>query len=97
VNLQGKTLAFVLPILESVTNGKAKESNAKTKETNGNAKESRKGGYGGTPKPSVLVLLPTRELACQVGTAAICTCACIAGWMLFCCLLCVGCCALGEC
>ncbi|RHN81932.1 putative RNA helicase [Medicago truncatula] len=63
---QGKTLAFVLPILESVTNGKAKETNAKTKETNGNARESRKGGYGGPPKPSVLVLLPTRELACQV-------------------------------
>lgn len=53
---QGKTLAFVLPILESVTNGKAKETNAKTKETNGNARESRKGGYGGPPKPSVLVL-----------------------------------------
>jgi ATP-dependent RNA helicase DDX21 len=78
VNLQGKTLAFVLPILESVTNGKAKETNAKTKETNGNAKESRKGGYGGPPKPSVLVLLPTRELACQVATTTICNCACIA-------------------
>ncbi|WJX14634.1 DEAD-box ATP-dependent RNA helicase 7, variant 2 [Trifolium repens] len=47
---QGKTLAFVLPILESVTNcpGKA----------------SRKSGDGRAP--SVLVLLPTRELACQV-------------------------------
>ncbi|TKY51219.1 DEAD-box ATP-dependent RNA helicase 7 [Spatholobus suberectus] len=49
---QGKTLAFVLPILESLTNGPAKAS--------------RKTGYGRTP--SVLVLLPTRELACQVHT-----------------------------
>ncbi|XXG70403.1 hypothetical protein AAC387_Pa06g3173 [Persea americana] len=47
---QGKTLAFVLPILESLTNG--------------HAKESRKMGYG--RPPSVLVLLPTRELATQV-------------------------------
>ncbi|XP_027936540.1 DEAD-box ATP-dependent RNA helicase 7 [Vigna unguiculata] len=47
---QGKTLAFVLPILESLINGPAKSS--------------RKTGYGRTP--SVLVLLPTRELACQV-------------------------------
>ncbi|KAG9159707.1 hypothetical protein Leryth_017409 [Lithospermum erythrorhizon] len=47
---QGKTLAFVLPILESITNGPAKES--------------RKTGYGRAP--SVLVLLPTRELATQV-------------------------------
>ncbi|EEF51492.1 DEAD-box ATP-dependent RNA helicase 7 [Ricinus communis] len=47
---QGKTLAFVLPILESITNG--------------HAKESRKTGYG--RPPSVLVLLPTRELASQV-------------------------------
>ncbi|XP_073038154.1 DEAD-box ATP-dependent RNA helicase 7-like [Primulina eburnea] len=47
---QGKTLAFVLPILESLTNGPAKAS--------------RKTGYGRTP--SVLVLLPTRELATQV-------------------------------
>ncbi|XP_042060450.1 DEAD-box ATP-dependent RNA helicase 7-like [Salvia splendens] len=47
---QGKTLAFVLPILESLTNGPAKES--------------RKTGYG--KAPSVLVLLPTRELAAQV-------------------------------
>ncbi|KAL1565597.1 DEAD-box ATP-dependent RNA helicase 7 [Salvia divinorum] len=47
---QGKTLAFVLPILESLTNGPAKES--------------RKTGYG--KAPSVLVLLPTRELAQQV-------------------------------
>ncbi|XP_027367878.1 DEAD-box ATP-dependent RNA helicase 7 [Abrus precatorius] len=47
---QGKTLAFVLPILESLTNGPAKAS--------------RKIGYG--RPPSVLVLLPTRELACQV-------------------------------
>ncbi|KAK1392842.1 RNA helicase [Heracleum sosnowskyi] len=47
---QGKTLAFVLPILESLTNGVFKES--------------RKTGYGRSP--SVLVLLPTRELATQV-------------------------------
>lgn len=47
---QGKTLAFVLPILESLTNGPAKTS--------------RKTGYGRAP--SVLVLLPTRELATQV-------------------------------
>ncbi|KAF7813287.1 DEAD-box ATP-dependent RNA helicase 7 [Senna tora] len=47
---QGKTLAFVLPILESLTNGPAKGS--------------RKTGYGRSP--SVLVLLPTRELASQV-------------------------------
>lgn len=48
--LQGKTLAFVLPILESLTNGVHKAS--------------RKSGYG--RPPSVLVLLPTRELANQV-------------------------------
>ncbi|GLT49284.1 hypothetical protein SLA2020_228510 [Shorea laevis] len=47
---QGKTLAFVLPILESLTNGPAKAS--------------RKNGNGRAP--SVLVLLPTRELANQV-------------------------------
>lgn len=47
---QGKTLAFVLPILESLTNGPAKSS--------------RNTGYG--RPPSVLVLLPTRELASQV-------------------------------
>ncbi|KAE9617208.1 putative RNA helicase [Lupinus albus] len=47
---QGKTLAFVLPILESLTNGPAKAS--------------RKLGYGRSP--SVVVLLPTRELAKQV-------------------------------
>ncbi|OWM75664.1 DEAD-box ATP-dependent RNA helicase 7 [Punica granatum] len=47
---QGKTLAFVLPILESLTNGPAKAS--------------RKTGNG--RPPSVLVLLPTRELASQV-------------------------------
>ncbi|GLU20970.1 hypothetical protein SLE2022_371420 [Rubroshorea leprosula] len=47
---QGKTLAFVLPILESLTNGPAKAS--------------RKTGNGRAP--SVLVLLPTRELANQV-------------------------------
>ncbi|CAL0303555.1 unnamed protein product [Lupinus luteus] len=47
---QGKTLAFVLPILESLTNGPAKAS--------------RKLGYGRAP--SVVVLLPTRELAKQV-------------------------------
>ncbi|KAF2315728.1 hypothetical protein GH714_040260 [Hevea brasiliensis] len=46
---QGKTLAFVLPILESLTNGPANAS--------------RKTGNG--RPPSVLVLLPTRELACQ--------------------------------
>ena len=48
--MQGKTLAFVLPILESLVNGPAKAS--------------RKTGYG--RPPSVLVLLPTRELATQV-------------------------------
>ncbi|KAG6512103.1 DEAD-box ATP-dependent RNA helicase 7-like [Zingiber officinale] len=47
---QGKTLAFVLPMLESLTNGMLKTS--------------RKTGYGRSP--SVLVLLPTRELAKQV-------------------------------
>ncbi|KAJ8552750.1 hypothetical protein K7X08_020143 [Anisodus acutangulus] len=47
---QGKTLAFVLPILESLINGPTKDS--------------RKTGYGRAP--SVLVLLPTRELALQV-------------------------------
>ncbi|KAF9615887.1 hypothetical protein IFM89_026813 [Coptis chinensis] len=47
---QGKTLAFVLPILESLINGPAKAS--------------RKTGYGRAP--TVLVLLPTRELANQV-------------------------------
>lgn len=47
---QGKTLAFVLPLLESITNGQFKDS--------------RKTGYGRAP--SVLVLLPTRELATQV-------------------------------
>ncbi|KAJ4950389.1 hypothetical protein NE237_027221 [Protea cynaroides] len=47
---QGKTLAFVLPILESLTNGPTKAT--------------RKMGYGRAP--SVLVLLPTRELAKQV-------------------------------
>ncbi|XP_073306090.1 DEAD-box ATP-dependent RNA helicase 7-like isoform X2 [Primulina huaijiensis] len=47
---QGKTLAFVLPMLESLTSGPAKAS--------------RKTGYGRAP--SVLVLLPTRELATQV-------------------------------
>ncbi|XP_059629413.1 DEAD-box ATP-dependent RNA helicase 7-like [Cornus florida] len=47
---QGKTLAFVLPILESLINGPTKAS--------------RKTGYGRAP--SVLVLLPTRELATQV-------------------------------
>lgn len=40
----------MLPILESLTNGPAKAA--------------RKTGYGRAP--SVLVLLPTRELACQV-------------------------------
>ncbi|KMS98946.1 hypothetical protein BVRB_3g067470 [Beta vulgaris subsp. vulgaris] len=47
---QGKTLAFVLPILESLVNGRTKTL--------------RKSGYGRLP--SVLVLLPTRELATQV-------------------------------
>ncbi|KAJ0042126.1 hypothetical protein Pint_17307 [Pistacia integerrima] len=47
---QGKTLAFVLPILESLVNGPTKGL--------------RKTGYGRAP--SVLVLLPTRELAKQV-------------------------------
>ncbi|KAJ6841433.1 DEAD-box ATP-dependent RNA helicase 7-like [Iris pallida] len=47
---QGKTLAFVLPILESLTSG--------------HLNSSRKTGYGRTP--CVLVLLPTRELAKQV-------------------------------
>ncbi|ESQ31709.1 hypothetical protein EUTSA_v10003756mg [Eutrema salsugineum] len=47
---QGKTLAFVLPILESLINGPAQSK--------------RKNGYG--RPPSVLVLLPTRELAKQV-------------------------------
>ncbi|XP_062199083.1 DEAD-box ATP-dependent RNA helicase 7-like [Phragmites australis] len=47
---QGKTLAFVLPILESLVNGAHKVS--------------RKTDYG--RPPSVLVLLPTRELANQV-------------------------------
>lgn len=47
---QGKTLAFVLPILESLINGPNRGS--------------RKTGYG--RPPCVLVLLPTRELATQV-------------------------------
>ncbi|XP_022928900.1 DEAD-box ATP-dependent RNA helicase 7-like [Cucurbita moschata] len=47
---QGKTLAFVLPILESIVNGPSKSSKVT--------------GYGRTP--SVIVLLPTRELADQV-------------------------------
>ncbi|KAI5346948.1 Hypothetical predicted protein [Prunus dulcis] len=47
---QGKTLAFVLPILESLINGPAKAF--------------RKTGYGRAP--TVIVLLPTRELAKQV-------------------------------
>ncbi|KAK2632969.1 hypothetical protein EUGRSUZ_L00808 [Eucalyptus grandis] len=47
---QGKTMAFVLPILESLMNGPVKTS--------------RKTGYG--KPPSVLVLLPTRELTKQV-------------------------------
>ncbi|KAG8050514.1 hypothetical protein GUJ93_ZPchr0009g1397 [Zizania palustris] len=49
---QGKTLAFVLPILESLVNG--------------THKASRRTDYG--RPPSVLVLLPTRELAKQVNT-----------------------------
>ena len=44
---QGKTLAFVLPILESLMNGPFKAS--------------RKTGHGSTP--SILVLLPIRELS----------------------------------
>ncbi|EER97062.1 DEAD-box ATP-dependent RNA helicase 7 [Sorghum bicolor] len=47
---QGKTLAFVLPILESLVNGAHKAS--------------RRTEHGRTP--SVIVLLPTRELANQV-------------------------------
>nr|XP_043614222.1 DEAD-box ATP-dependent RNA helicase 7-like [Erigeron canadensis]XP_043614223.1 DEAD-box ATP-dependent RNA helicase 7-like [Erigeron canadensis] len=47
---QGKTLAFILPILESLTNGPEKAS--------------RRSGYGRAP--TILVLLPTRELAKQV-------------------------------
>ncbi|KAG0498605.1 hypothetical protein HPP92_002931 [Vanilla planifolia] len=47
---QGKTLAFVLPILESLTSGLHKAS--------------RSTSYG--RNPCVLVLLPTRELANQV-------------------------------
>ncbi|GAB4858705.1 hypothetical protein Ancab_010178 [Ancistrocladus abbreviatus] len=47
---QGKTLAFVLPIVESLVNGCTKAL--------------RKTGYGRSA--SVLVLLPTRELATQV-------------------------------
>ncbi|KAJ0466162.1 putative RNA helicase [Helianthus annuus] len=49
---QGKTLAFILPILESLTSG--------------TEKLSRKTGYGRSP--TILVLLPTRELAKQVFT-----------------------------
>ncbi|KAF0898455.1 hypothetical protein E2562_007291 [Oryza meyeriana var. granulata] len=49
---QGKTLAFVLPILESLVNG--------------THKATRRTDYG--RPPSVLVLLPTRELAKQVHT-----------------------------
>ncbi|KAI3793067.1 hypothetical protein L1987_35680 [Smallanthus sonchifolius] len=49
---QGKTLAFILPVLESLTNGIEKTS--------------RRTGYGRSP--TILVLLPTRELAKQVYT-----------------------------
>ncbi|CAI9260973.1 unnamed protein product [Lactuca saligna] len=49
---QGKTLAFILPVLESLINGPEKVS--------------RKTGYGRSP--TILVLLPTRELAKQVYT-----------------------------
>ncbi|KAI3517613.1 hypothetical protein L1887_16828 [Cichorium endivia] len=49
---QGKTLAFILPILESLINGPEKAS--------------RRTGYGRAP--TILVLLPTRELAKQVFT-----------------------------
>ena len=48
--IQGKTLAFILPILESLINGPEKAS--------------RRIGYGRSP--TILVLLPTRELAKQV-------------------------------
>ena len=48
--MQGKTLAFVLPILECLINGPSKSS--------------RGTGFGRSP--SVIVLLPTRELADQV-------------------------------
>lgn len=67
---QGKTLAFVLPIIESLVNGRTKPL--------------RKSGYGRSP--SVLVLLPTRELATQVladfqtyGSALGLTCCCVYG------------------
>ncbi|KAI7745466.1 hypothetical protein M8C21_010482 [Ambrosia artemisiifolia] len=49
---QGKTLAFILPILESLINGPEKAT--------------RRTGYGRSP--TILVLLPTRELAKQVYT-----------------------------
>ncbi|XP_071709520.1 DEAD-box ATP-dependent RNA helicase 7-like [Rutidosis leptorrhynchoides] len=49
---QGKTLAFILPILESLINGPEKAT--------------RRTGYGRSP--TILVLLPTRELAKQVFT-----------------------------
>ncbi|KAJ0909851.1 putative RNA helicase [Helianthus annuus] len=49
---QGKTLAFILPILESLINGPEKAT--------------RRTGYGRAP--TILVLLPTRELAKQVYT-----------------------------
>lgn len=49
---QGKTLAFILPILESLINGPEKAG--------------RRTGYGRAP--TILVLLPTRELAKQVFT-----------------------------
>ncbi|GAB2227759.1 hypothetical protein Droror1_Dr00009586 [Drosera rotundifolia] len=67
---QGKTLAFVLPILESLVNGRTKNL--------------KKTGYGRAP--SVIVLLPTRELATQVaadfevyGEAVGLTCCCLYG------------------
>ncbi|KAF7073705.1 hypothetical protein CFC21_078653 [Triticum aestivum] len=68
---QGKTLAFVLPILESLVNGPHKAT--------------RRTDYG--RPPSVLVLLPTRELANQVhadfefygGTFGLSTCCAYGG------------------
>ncbi|XP_022158991.1 DEAD-box ATP-dependent RNA helicase 7 [Momordica charantia] len=69
---QGKTLAFVLPILESLINGPSKSLT----------------GYGRSP--SVLVLLPTRELADQVfedfkfyGNALGLESCCLCGGMLY--------------
>ncbi|KAG6605682.1 DEAD-box ATP-dependent RNA helicase 7 [Cucurbita argyrosperma subsp. argyrosperma] len=71
---QGKTLAFVLPILECLINGPSKSS--------------RGTGFGRSP--SVIVLLPTRELADQVfedfkfyGQALGLESCCLCGGMLY--------------